>query len=265
MDTLRQAQLNYLAQPQPVAAVQTPVNNQANLTPSPQRSFNGWMVGCIASLRTTGRNDLLYCVQAFMYELFETPQYMQRNGIIQLEYDSYASKYFICGKSRDENALTTNKYGTKRANAYLILENSLNLLKVEVRDRVIDDDGKKRYELNPKETMYARMKQEELQETFKSWVMNHSEVLEELHAIYEERFNRIVPRTYDGSQLEFPGLNQKITLRPAQQNVVARILHEGRALMAHSVGAGKTLSMITAGMMMKEHGLIKKAIPVFFI
>lgn len=200
--------------------------------------------------------------QSFMYELFETPQYMQRNRIIQLEYDSYASKYFILGKSRDENALTTNKYVTKRANAYLILENSLNLLKVEVRDRVIDDDGKKRYELNPKETMYARTKQEELQETFKSWVMNHSEVLEELHAIYEERFNRIVPRTYDGSQLEFPGLNQKITLRPAQQNVVARILHEGRALMAHSVGAGKTLSMITAGMMMKEHGLIKKPLYV---
>ncbi|WP_375731129.1 Eco57I restriction-modification methylase domain-containing protein, partial [Enterococcus durans] len=200
--------------------------------------------------------------QSFMYELFETPQYMQRSGIIQLEYDSYASKYFIRGKGRDENALTTNKYGTKRANAYLILENSLNLLKVEVRDRVIDEDGKKRYELNPKETMYARTKQEELQETFKSWVMNHSEILEELHAIYEERFNRIVPRTYDGSQLEFPGLNQKITLRPAQQNVVARILHEGRALMAHSVGAGKTLSMITAGMMMKEHGLIKKPLYV---
>ncbi|EMF0272610.1 DEAD/DEAH box helicase family protein [Enterococcus hirae] len=200
--------------------------------------------------------------QSFMYELFETPQYMQRSGIIQLEYDSYASKYFIRGKSRDENALTTNKYGTKRANAYLILENSLNLLKVEVRDRVIDNDGKKRYELNPKETMYARTKQEELQETFKSWVMNHSEVLEELHAIYEERFNRIVSRTYDGSKLEFPGLNQKITLRPAQQNVVARILHEGRALMAHSVGAGKTLSMITAGMMMKEHGLIKKPLYV---
>ncbi|WP_436628696.1 helicase-related protein [Enterococcus hirae] len=200
--------------------------------------------------------------QSFMYELFETPQYMQRNGVIQIEYDSYASKYFIRGKNRGENALTTNKYGTRRANAYYILENSLNLLKVEVRDRVIDDNGKKRYELNPKETMYARTKQEELQETFKSWVMNHSEILEELHAIYEERFNRIVPRTYDGSQLEFPGLNQKITLRPAQQNVVARILHEGKALMAHSVGAGKTLSMITAGMMMKEHGLIKKPLYV---
>lgn len=200
--------------------------------------------------------------QSFMYELFETPQYMKRNGVIQIEFDPYASKYFIRGKNRGENALTTNKYGTRRANAYYILENSLNLLKIEVRDRVIDDNGKKRYELNPKETMYARTKQEELQETFKSWVMNHSEILEELHAIYEERFNRIVPRTYDGSQLEFPGLNQKISLRPAQQNVVARILHEGKALMAHSVGAGKTLSMITAGMMMKEHGLIKKPLYV---
>ncbi|MGC3806489.1 helicase-related protein [Enterococcus faecium] len=200
--------------------------------------------------------------QSFMYEIFETPQYMKENGIIQIEYDSYTSRYFIRGKNRGDNALTTNKYGTKRANAYLILENSLNLLKVEVRDRVIDEDGKKRYELNPKETMYARTKQEELQETFKSWVMNHSQVLEELHSIYEERFNRIVPRNYDGSRLEFPGLNQKITLRPAQQNVVARILHEGRALMAHSVGAGKTLSMITAGMMMKEHGLIKKPLYV---
>ncbi|PWS23548.1 helicase [Enterococcus faecium] len=200
--------------------------------------------------------------QSFMYEIFETPQYMKENGIIQIEYDSYTSRYFIRGKNRGDNALTTNKYGTKRANAYLILENSLNLLKVEVRDRVIDEDGKKRYELNPKETMYARTKQEELQEKFKSWVMNHSQVLEELHSIYEERFNRIVPRNYDGSRLEFPGLNQKITLRPAQQNVVARILHEGRALMAHSVGAGKTLSMITAGMMMKEHGLIKKPLYV---
>ncbi|EOD7438563.1 SNF2-related protein, partial [Enterococcus faecium] len=200
--------------------------------------------------------------EEFMYELFETSEYAKTYGHIQIEYDQYTSKYFIPGKRKGENALTTNKYGTRRANGYLILENSLNLLKVEVRDLVIDDDGKKHYELNPKETMYARTKQEELQETFKSWVMNHSEVLEELHAIYEERFNRIVPRNYDGSQLEFPGLNQKITLRPAQQNVVARILHEGRALMAHSVGAGKTLSMITAGMMMKEHGLIKKPLYV---
>ncbi|EOW1885533.1 helicase-related protein [Enterococcus hirae] len=198
--------------------------------------------------------------QSFMYELFETPHYMR--NLIKIEYDPYTSKYFIHGKNRGGNALTTNRYGTQRANAYVILENSLNLLKVEVRDRIIDDDGKKRYELNPKETMYARTKQEELQEIFKSWVMNHHEILEELHAIYEERFNRIVPRTYDGSQLEFPGLNQNITLRPAQQNVVARILHEGRALMAHSVGAGKTLSMITAGMMMKEYGLIKKPLYV---
>lgn len=200
--------------------------------------------------------------EKFMYELFETSEYAKNYGRIHIEYDQYTSKYFITGKSNGNNALTTNKYGTRRANAYLILENSLNLLKVEVRDLVVDDNGKKRYVLNPKETMYARTKQEEMQETFKSWVMNNSEVLEELHVIYEERFNRIVPRRYDGSQLEFPGLNQKITLRPAQKDVVARILYEGRALMAHSVGAGKTLSMITAGMMMKEHGLIKKPLYV---
>lgn len=200
--------------------------------------------------------------QTFMYDLLETSQLAKKYDLIKIEYDVYASKYYIKGKTRENNALTTNRYGTRRANAYVILEDSLNLLKVEVRDRVIDENGKKYYELNAKETMYARTKQEELQETFKSWVMNHTEVLEQLHEIYEDRFNRIVLRKYDGSQLAFPGLNQKITLRPAQQNVVARILHTGRVLMAHSVGAGKTLSMISAGMMLKEHGLINKPLYV---
>lgn len=125
-----------------------------------------------------------------------------------------------------------------------------------------DGDGKSHYVLNPKETQYARSKQEELQEIFKNWVMNHSQVLEELQGIYEERFNRLVPRAYDGSYLEFEGLSEQIELRPHQKNMVARIIQNGRGLMAHVVGAGKTLTMISAGMMMKTHGLIKKAMYV---
>ena len=104
---------------------------------------------------------------------------------------------------KDRSSVTATE--RHRANAYLIFENSLNLQKIEIRDRVEDGDGKSHYVLNPKETQYARSKQEELQEIFKNWVMNHSQVLEELQGIYEERFNRLVPRAYDGSYLEFEG------------------------------------------------------------
>lgn len=200
--------------------------------------------------------------EQFMFETFETPPWMVREHYVQLDYDPTASRYFISGKSTHKGPIVSNRYGTARANAYLIFENSLNLQKIEIRDRVEDGDGKSHYVLNPKETQYARSKQEELQEIFKNWVMNHSEVLEELQGIYEERFNRLVPRTYDGSYLEFEGLNEQIELRPHQKNMVARIIQNGRGLMAHVVGAGKTLTMISAGMMMKTHGLIKKAMYV---
>lgn len=200
--------------------------------------------------------------EQFMFETFETPPWMVREHYVQLDYDPTASRYFISGKSTHKGPIVSNRYGTARANAYLIFENSLNLQKIEIRDRVEDGDGKSHYVLNPKETQYARSKQEELQEIFKNWVMNHSQVLEELQGIYEERFNRLVPRTYDGSYLEFEGLNEQIELRPHQKNMVARIIQNGRGLMAHVVGAGKTLTMISAGMMMKTHGLIKKAMYV---
>jgi N12 class adenine-specific DNA methylase len=196
--------------------------------------------------------------EQFMFETFETPPWMVREHYVQLDYDPMASRYFILGKNTHKGPIVSNRYGTARANAYLIFENSLNLQKIEIRDRVEDGDGKSHYVLNPKETQYARSKQEELQEIFKNWVMNNSQVLEELQGIYEERFNRLVPRTYDGSYLEFDDLNEKIELRPHQKNMVARIIQNGRGLMAHVVGAGKTLTMIASGMMMKAHGLIKK-------
>ncbi|MBO6420069.1 SNF2-related protein [Enterococcus gallinarum] len=196
--------------------------------------------------------------EQFMFETFETPRWMVREHYVQLDYDPMASRYFISGKNNHKGPIVSNRYGTARANAYLIFENSLNLQKIEIRDRVEDGDGKSHYVLNPKETQYARSKQEELQEIFKNWVMNHSQVLEELQGIYEERFNRLVPRTYDGSYLGFDDLNEKIELRPHQKNMVARIIQNGRGLMAHVVGAGKTLTMIASGMMMKAHGLVKK-------
>ncbi|BBD26476.1 SNF2-related protein [Enterococcus faecalis] len=199
--------------------------------------------------------------QEFMYETFETRPYYINYDVIKIEKDSLSVRYFIKGKGQDKSAVVTNQYGTKRASAYSILENSLNLKKVEVKDKIRDGD-KYKYVLNPTETAYARSKQDQLEEVFRSWVFKDEKRLEKLQEIYEERFNRIVPRTYNGDYLVFSGLNELYELRPHQKNVVARIIQNGRALMAHTVGAGKTLSMISAGMLMKEQGLINKPLYV---
>lgn len=199
--------------------------------------------------------------QEFMYETFETRPYYINYNMIQIEKNPISIRYFIKGKVQDKSAVVTNQYGTERASAYFIFENSLNLKKVEVKDKVLDGD-KYKYVLNPTETAYARSKQEQLEEVFRSWVFKEDERIERLQKIYEERFNRIVPRTYNGEHLVFPGLNELYELRPHQKNVVARIIQNGRALMAHTVGAGKTLSMISAGMLMKEQGLINKPLYV---
>ncbi|WP_443112720.1 SNF2-related protein [Enterococcus faecalis] len=199
--------------------------------------------------------------QDFMYETFETRPYYINYNMIQIEKDPVSVRYFIKGKGQDKSAVVTNQYGTKRASAYAIFENSLNLKKVEVKDKVLDGD-KYKYVLNPNETAYARSKQDQLEEVFRSWVFKKDERIERLQEIYEERFNRIVPRSYSGEHLVFPGLNELYELRPHQKNVVARIIQNGRALMAHTVGAGKTLSMISAGMLMKDQGLINKPLYV---
>lgn len=199
--------------------------------------------------------------QDFMYETFETRPYYINYNMIQIEKDPVSVRYFIKGKGQDKSAVVTNQYGTKRASAYAIFENSLNLKKVEVKDKVLDGD-KYKYVLNPNETAYARSKQDQLEEVFRSWVFKKDERIERLQEIYEECFNRIVPRSYSGEHLVFPGLNELYELRPHQKNVVARIIQNGRALMAHTVGAGKTLSMISAGMLMKDQGLINKPLYV---
>lgn len=199
--------------------------------------------------------------QQFMFETFQTQPFYINYGEISLEMEPIGMRYFVRGKNKDKSAIVQNRYGTERINAYTIFENSLNLKKVEVKDKIIDGD-KTTYVLNPTETAYARSKQDQLQEAFQSWVFKDEVRTEKLRQIYEERFNRIVPRVYNGEHLVFPGLNERYELRPHQKNVVERIVQSGKALMAHTVGAGKTLSMISAGMLMKDQGLINKPLYV---
>ncbi|HDR6259359.1 TPA: DEAD/DEAH box helicase family protein [Bacillus cereus] len=202
----------------------------------------------------------------FMFETFETPYYARSKYGIQLEFNSYTDMWFVKGKTLDNSVVTTNKYGTNRANSYKIFEDCLNLKNTEVRDaeKYTNENGedKVKYVLNPNETMLAREKQEQIQEAFKSWLFKDPQRSNKLIRIYNDRFNCIRPRTYDGSKLQFNGMNEQFELRNHQKDVVARIVQDGRALMAHEVGAGKTASMISAGMLMKEKGMIKKPLYV---
>lgn len=202
----------------------------------------------------------------FMFETFETPYYARSKYGIQLEFNSYTDMWFVKGKTMDSSVVVNNKYGTNRANAYRIFEDCLNLKNTEVRDaeKYTNDNGEEKikYVLNPNETMLAREKQEQIQEAFKSWLFKDAQRSNKLIRIYNDRFNCIRPRTYDGSKLQFNGMNEQFELRNHQKDVVARIVQDGRALMAHEVGAGKTASMISAGMLMKEKGMIKKPLYV---
>lgn len=205
----------------------------------------------------------------FMIETFKPSVYNrnEKHGI-QLEFNEFNGSWFIQGKNRESHSVeATTKYGTGRAISYKIFEDSLNLKKTEVRDpeSYITKAGTEAilYKLNPQETLLAREKQDGIEEAFKDWLFADSERTADLMAIYNDRFNRIRPRTYDGSQLEFEGMNPEFDLRPHQKNVVSRIMHSGRALMGHVVGGGKTASMLAAGMMMKQKGLVKK--PLFVV
>lgn len=202
----------------------------------------------------------------FMFETFETPSFARSKYGIQLEYNEITDMWFVKGKTFDNSVVATNKYGTNRANAYRIFEDCLNLKNTEVRDPEKYTNGsgdeKVKYVLNPNETMLAREKQEQIQEAFKSWLFKDPERSNKLIRIYNDRFNCIRPRTYDGSKLQFNGMNEQFELRNHQKDVVARIVQDGRALMAHEVGAGKTASMISAGMLMKEKGIIQKPLYV---
>ncbi|WP_176692466.1 SNF2-related protein, partial [Listeria monocytogenes] len=175
----------------------------------------------------------------------------------------YNNTWHIKGKGLDKGSIKASSvYGTKRMSAYEILECSLNLQQVIIRDpeEYYDENGNKKikYVINPKETMIARGKQTQMKNAFQKWLFQDNFRADKLVEIYNERFNRVVPRKYDGSHLTFDSMNSSWELRPHQRNVVARIIYSGSALMAHEVGAGKTASMIAAGMYMKQAGAVQK-------
>jgi len=197
-------------------------------------------------------------ITQFMAETFHTPRYYVGNRI-KVQYAEVTGQWNVTGKSIDSygNALVTSTYGTQRANAYRLLEDALNLRDTKIYDTVQDADGEHR-ELNRKETMLAQQKQELIREEFKSWIFKDMHRREDLCQIYNERFNSIRPREYDGSHIQFVGMNPEITLMPHQKNAVAHVLYGNNTLLAHCVGAGKTFQMIAAGMEAKRLGLSQK-------
>lgn len=198
--------------------------------------------------------------QDFMKELFHTPWYLLKDNGIKVRYSNVSGEWRISGKNDDStsNSLVYATYGTARANAYRILKDSLNLKDVRIYDKVIDAEGNEIRVLNKKETMLASQKQEAIKTAFKDWIFKDQDRRERLVKVYNERFNSIRPREYDGSYLTFPGMNPEIELRPHQKNAVAHQLYGDNVLLAHVVGAGKTYEMVAAAMESKRLGLAQK-------
>ena len=194
----------------------------------------------------------------FMRETFQPSQYIK--NIIKLRYSEYTGEWNIEGKNVDGSILSTNTYGTKRATAYRLLESSLNLKNIQIFDTYTDEEGKEHRELNKKETILASQKQDMIKEKFKDWVFKDRERREMLVSLYNEKFNSIRPRQFDGSHLEFPGMNPEITLKSHQKNAVAHQLYGNNTLLAHCVGAGKTFEMAAAAMEAKRIGLAHKSL-----
>lgn len=197
--------------------------------------------------------------QQFMYEFLDTPRYAQWN--IKVHYSKLTGEWNVEGKSYDRGNLKAyNTYGTKRVNAYKIIEETLNMKDVRVFDYIEDADGKKKAVLNKKETAIAQSKQELIKQGFQDWVWRDPARREKLVQLYNEKFNSIRPREYDGSHIVFSGINPEITLREHQKNAVAHILYGGNTLLAHTVGAGKTFEMTAAAMESKRLGLCNKSL-----
>lgn len=200
-------------------------------------------------------------VETFMYGLLNTPSY--RKNKIKVLFSPYTAIWSVTGKSADfDNNNAILKYGTHRVNAYKILEESLNLRDVRVLDTVTID-GKETRLLNQKETIIAQQKQQAIQDAFQSWIWKDTERREQLVKRYNEKFNAIRPREYDGSHIQFHGMNPEIQLRPHQKNAVARILYGGNTLLGHVVGSGKTFTMAAAAMELRRLGLCHK--PMFVV
>lgn len=208
--------------------------------------------------------------QQFIYELLNTPHYAREtksrfygNSGIKVNLNRYSMEWFIENKSRDKHSVAATKtYGTGRMDAYTIFENSLNMRIVTIRDRVDDGGGKYHYVENKEETMLARAKQEEMKQEFKRWIWEDQERRQKYVDYYNETFNSVRLREYDGSFLSFPGMNPDITLQDHQRNAVARVLFGGNTLLAHCVGAGKSFEMMASCMEQKRLGLINKAVMV---
>ena len=198
-------------------------------------------------------------VQEFIFHLLETPRYAQWN--IKVHFSPFTSEWNIEGKSYDKgNVRAYNTYGTSRINAYKIIEETLNLKDVRIFDYIEDDEGRKKAVLNKKETAIAQSKQEMIKQEFQDWIWSDPERRERLCKFYNEKFNSVRPREYDGSHIIFNGMNPEIELREHQKNAVAHILYGGNTLLAHAVGAGKTFEMVAAAQESKRLGLCNKSL-----
>ncbi len=200
-------------------------------------------------------------IKDFMFELLQTPNYCQWK--MNVRFVHVTGEWYIEGKSIDKGNVKANStYGTHRVNAYRILEDTLNLRDVRVYDYVEDEEGRKKPILNKKETAIAQGKQDLIKQEFLNWIWKEPERRQRLTAYYNEKFNAIRPREYDGSHLKFYGMNPEIQLRQHQKNGVARIIYGGNTLLAYVVGAGKTYTMVAAAMESKRLGLCNKSMIV---
>ncbi len=207
--------------------------------------------------------------EQFIYELLNTPRRARAyrsqfyNSGVQLHLNKYTMEWFIENKSMDRHSVAATKtYGTGRMDAYSIFENTLNLRTVTIKDRIDDGDGKYHYVVNKNETMLVREKQHQIKEAFKEWIFKDPERRAKYVEYYNETFNNSRLREYDGSHLQFPGMNPEIKLKDHQRNAVARILMGGNTLLAHCVGAGKSFEMMAACMEQKRLGLANKTVMV---
>lgn len=199
-------------------------------------------------------------IEDFMFELLETPFYLKYDNI-KVQYFDYTGEWNVEGKTRDKSNVKANTtYGTRRKNAYEIIEDTLNLRDTRVYDLVEDENGNKVSELNKQETAIAQQKQEAIKQAFQDWIWKEQDRRNDLVKIYNTRFNSIRPREYDGSYINFQGMNSEIDMQEHQRNAIAHVLYGGNTLLAHEVGAGKTFEMVASAMESKRLGLCTKSL-----
>lgn len=198
-------------------------------------------------------------ITEFILDLIDAGYYARRD--VKAHYFDVTGEWNIANKSCDRNTIAvTSTYGTNRANAYRLIEDALNLRDTKIFDYVYDEENKKKPVLNKKETAIAQAKQDKIKQVFQDWIWQDQDRRERLTRIYNEKFNSVIPREYDGSHITFDGINPEITLRPHQVNAIARVLYGGNTLLAHEVGAGKTFEMVASAMESKRLGLCNKSL-----